>query len=148
MKMPDSIRILLVDDDEEINKILQEALQIMGYGDVACAGNGEEAVRQYGRFLPDLVFMDIEMPVMDGLEASRRIAAMDPEARIVVLTGNPADPRVGLILEEGITETVVAKPVRLMHLRTLIESRSPGASPSLASPSLTTQEHPAFEPRL
>lgn len=146
--MADSIRILLVDDDEEINKIVQEALHIMGYEHVSRAGNGEEAVRIYEEFLPDLVFMDIEMPVMDGLEASRRIRAMDPEASIVVVTGNPADPRAGRVLEEGITETVVSKPVRLKHLQTLIESRSSGASPSLASSSIASHEHPAFEPRL
>jgi len=145
--MPDSIRILLVDDDEEINKVLKEALQLMGYEDVACARNGEEAVGLYGTFLPDLVFMDIEMPVMDGLEASRRISSRNPGARIVVLTGNPADPRVGRILEEGITETVVSKPIRIKRLRTLIESRSSGAAPSLASPSIAAQEHPVFAPR-
>ena len=143
--MPDSIRILLVDDDEEVNNVLQEAFHLMGYEDVACARNGEEAVHRYAGFLPDLVFMDIEMPVMDGLDASRRIRALDPGAWIIVLTGNPADPRVGCILEEGISETVVPKPVRLKHLRTLIESRS-GASPTLVSHSLLSREHPAFEP--
>lgn len=145
--MANSIRILLVDDDEEVNNVLQEALQLMGYEDVACARNGKEAVERYGAFLPDLVFMDIEMPVMDGLDASRRIHALDPEAWIIVLTGNPADPRVECLLDEGISETVVPKPVRLKHLRILIESRA-GTSPSLVSPSPLSHEHPAFEPLL
>lgn len=146
--MPDSIRILLVDDDEEINKILQEALILMGYEDVACARNGEEAVRTYAQVLPELVFMDIEMPVMDGLDASRRIRALDPEADIVVLTGNPADPRARSILDEGIAETVVPKPVRLKHLKRLIESRCAGTSPSMVSPSFPPHEQSAFEPML
>jgi CheY-like chemotaxis protein len=147
MIMAESIRILLVDDDEEVNNVLQEALQLMGYEDVVCARNGEEAVERYEAFLPDLVFMDIEMPVMDGLDACRRIRGLDPEARIIVLTGNPADRRVECLLDERIIETVVPKPIRLKHLRTLIESRS-GASPSLVSPSLLSHEHPALEPLL
>lgn len=146
--MPGSIRILLVDDDADIRRIMREALEIQGLADVACACDGLEAVQMYRDFLPHLVFMDIVMPVMDGYEASRRIKAMDPEAQISVLTGNPADPRARRILDEGIAKTVLQKPVRLSRIRSIIEARVCCSSPSPASPPLLSNEQPAFEPRL
>ncbi len=146
--MPGSIRILLVDDDAEIRRIMREALEIQGLGDVVCACNGLEAVQMYQDFLPHLVFMDIVMPVMDGYEASRRIKAMDPDAQIVVLTGNPADPRARRIIDEGIVPTVFQKPLRLSQIRSIIEARVCCSSPSPASPTLLSKEQPAFEPRL
>ncbi len=146
--MAPPIRILLVDDDEEILRIMQEALRIQGYEVVACAHNGREAVALYPDTHPHVVFMDIVMPVMDGYEASRRIRTLDPGARIAVLTGNPADPRARRVVEEGLAGTLIQKPVRLGRLRTIIESLLGGASSSLTGPSPFPNEPMAFETRL
>jgi len=119
--MAEPLRVLLVDDDETISQILLEALRRHGYEDVSWEPDGRRGVEAYRALRPDLVLMDITMPLMDGYEASCRIKAIDPTARIIVLTGNSGDPRARRILKEGVAECVIQKPIRLNELRALIE---------------------------
>lgn len=132
--MTEFFRILVVDDDSTISQLISEMLCLDGFEDVQWASNGVEAVNQYRRLMPDLVLMDISMPVMDGYEASCRIKALDPAAKIVVLTGNPGDPRARRILAEGIAKAVIPKPVRLQHLRDIIRSQATGTPDPDAPP--------------
>jgi DNA-binding NarL/FixJ family response regulator len=81
------IRILLADDQslfrEELRTLLsiQEDLEVAGE-----AGNGEEALRQAVLLQPDVVLMDLRMPVMDGVSATRRLHETLPQCRVIVLT--------------------------------------------------------------
>jgi DNA-binding NarL/FixJ family response regulator len=68
---------------------------------VAEAANGEEAIEAYARLHPDIVLMDLRMPVMDGLTATRAILADDPNARIVVLTTYDGDEDIHRALAAG-----------------------------------------------
>jgi len=65
-------RILIVDDEESIRFLYKEELEEEGYI-VECAQNGEEALEKLSIFKPDLISLDIKMPVMDGIEALKRI---------------------------------------------------------------------------
>ena len=146
--MQDYIKIILVDDDKDVTRIIQEALSIYGYEKVTCAGDGEEAVRAYPEVLPDLVLMDIDMPVMDGYEAARRIRALDPDARIVVITGNTSDIRARRTLEEGLVRTVLQKPIRLWDLKAIVDAHAYACSASepFSSSPLPPRESTAFGP--
>ncbi|HKU68363.1 MAG TPA: response regulator, partial [Candidatus Baltobacteraceae bacterium] len=65
-------RILVVDDDRNLRKIIQTNLELAGY-DVSTAPNGEEALKLLDSMQPDLVVLDVMMPLMDGYEVARRI---------------------------------------------------------------------------
>ncbi|MBK9349473.1 MAG: response regulator [Sulfuritalea sp.] len=66
---------ILVADDQRVNQLILEAFLRKEGHTVFVAGNGAEAVELHRREQPDLVLMDINMPVMDGMEAARRISA-------------------------------------------------------------------------
>ncbi len=68
---------------------------------VAEAGNGVEAVAAYERHRPDVTLLDLRMPVMDGVEVVRRIRALEPQARVIVLTTYDTDDEIARALKAG-----------------------------------------------
>ena len=97
-----SIRVLVVDDQSMVRAgfglLLADEPDIEV---VAEAGTGLEAIVQAARFHPNVILMDIRMPELDGLEATRRILAADPAARILVLTTFNLDDYVYEALKAG-----------------------------------------------
>ena len=85
--MPTPIRLLIVDDQRLMRDGLHTLLALEDDLEVAGeAENGEQALTAYKELHPDVVLMDIRMPVMDGVEAIRRLKAADPDARVIILT--------------------------------------------------------------
>ena len=113
-------KVLIVDDEKPLSELIMESLNLVGGFVVERAFNGKEAVEKYKAFAPDIVVMDVEMPVMDGYESSSKIKSMDPDARILVLTGNPGDDRAKKTINEGLALSLMRKPVKLMDLNRTI----------------------------
>jgi len=84
-------RVLLVDDHQLLRQAMRRALEDAGMDVVAEAGDGSEAVRLAADVRPDVVVMDVSMPVLDGVQATRRILAAQPDLPIVVLTMHGED---------------------------------------------------------
>lgn len=81
------IKILIVDDLAQVRQSLRTILQLSGNIEVVGeATNGLEAIRAAEKLGPEIVLMDIEMPVLGGLEATRRIKEQHPEIGVVILT--------------------------------------------------------------
>jgi DNA-binding NarL/FixJ family response regulator len=96
------IRVLLVDDDAVVIEGLTVLLAGLDDHDVVgAAGGGGAAVRRYVDLRPDVVLMDLSMPVVDGVEVTRQIIEPDPEARILALTGFGDDDLVADALAAG-----------------------------------------------
>src|SRR5688572_28305749 len=96
------IRVLCVDD----HRLMREGVaRIVGVQPdmevVANASNGDQAVEQFLEHRPDVTLMDLQMPLMNGTQAIRRIRELDPEARIVVLTMYEGDEDVHRAFEAG-----------------------------------------------
>ena len=130
-----TIRVLVVDDQAMVRAgfrlLLADEPDIEV---VAEAGNGLEAVAEAARHRPDVVLMDIRMPELDGLEATRRILAADPNARILILTTFDLDEYVHRALKAGASGFVLKDdpPERLIAaVRTVAEGDA------LLSPSIT-----------
>jgi len=77
-------RVLVVDDATFVRKSIASVLEAAGHEVVAETGDGKEAVDAYKRHRPDVVVMDVLMPVMDGIAATREIVEMDPGSRVVI----------------------------------------------------------------
>jgi DNA-binding NarL/FixJ family response regulator len=94
-------RVLLVDDHQLLRQAVRQALEHAGMDVVAEAGDGSEAVRLANEIAPDVVVMDVSMPVLDGVEATRRIHAAHPQLPIVVLTMHGEDAQRREAVEAG-----------------------------------------------
>jgi DNA-binding NarL/FixJ family response regulator len=86
-----SARVLLADDHPLFRDGVASLLSVKSYEVVGQAGNGAEAVRMANDLQPDLILMDIRMPGLNGLAATRLIKASNPEMRIVILTVSDED---------------------------------------------------------
>ena len=96
-----SPRLLLVDDHKLLRQGLRRAVEEAGFDVVGEAGDGEEAVRLAIELQPDLVLMDVTMPVLDGIEATRRLRQSAPEARVVILTMHGEEETIDRALRAG-----------------------------------------------
>ena len=81
-----AIGLMLADDHRMLREGLRRSLTDEGFDVVGEASDGEEAVALAGRLLPDVILMDVTMPDVDGVEATRRIHQLHPDVRIVMLT--------------------------------------------------------------
>ena len=130
-----TIRVLVVDDQAMVRAGFRLLLSDEpGIEVVAEAGNGRDAVAQAARFRPDVILMDIRMPELDGLEATRRILAADTSARVLILTTFDLDDYVFEALRAGASGFVLKDdpPERL-----IAAVRTIAAGEALLSPAVT-----------
>ena len=165
MSQPDEaapVRVLVADDHPMWRDAVARDLEAAGIAVVATASNGAEAVRRAAAVRPDVVVTDLQMPGVDGVEATRQIVAASPTTRVLVLSasGEPADvleavkagatgylvkSASGEELVEAVRRTAAGDPVFTPGLAGLVlgEFRRLASEPAVAdvhTPALTDRE--------
>jgi DNA-binding NarL/FixJ family response regulator len=102
------IRVLIVDDVEQVRQDLRTVLMLSGEMEIIGeAANGVEAIRLAESLQPDVVLMDLEMPVLDGYEATRQIKSHFPSCNVVALTIHGYDQARLKAYESGVDEFII-----------------------------------------
>ena len=124
-----SSKILVVDDEQDILELVRHTLNKEGY-EVHIAVNGQQAVEKARKILPDLILMDVMMPIMDGMEACRQLKE-DSETKnisIIFLTARSEEFAELAGFEAG-ADDYIAKPIRsrvlLSRIRAILRRQSP-----------------------
>ena len=94
-------RVLVVDDEPSVRELVAAQLVEHGMRVVGEAANGRDAIRLVSQLAPDVVVLDIAMPIMDGRDALPQIRELAPRARVVVLSGMDEDETRREVLEHG-----------------------------------------------
>ena len=96
------VRVLVVDDQEVFRRVMSAVVdQTEGFVVVGCAGSGEESIGTAGVLRPDLVLMDVNLPGIDGMEATRRLRADTSDPTVVLLSTYDEDDWGGQAQECG-----------------------------------------------
>lgn len=119
-----AIRVMAVDDSPVTRKMIKKALEPEGFEIAGEAGNGRDAVELYHKINPDIITMDVTMPIMDGLEAALAIKQKNPEQKIIMLSAMSDQDIVADAMSRGInhfcskpfkSEEMVAKILQVIN---------------------------------
>lgn len=141
------MRIAIADDHDLFRDSLKSLLQARGHELVGEASNGREAVEMAKRTRPEILLMDLSMPEMDGLEATRRVVQEAPTVRVVVLTASDDDDALFEALKAG-AQGYLLKNLKADSFFELLDAAGrgePALTPSLARRVLSEFRKPRRE---
>src|SRR5512142_298255 len=146
--MKDVIRVLIVDDHEIVRKGIRALLsKERGIETVGEAANGADAIAQAKSLKPDVILMDLVMPKVDGIQATRAITAAHPDARVLVLTSFAADDKVFPAIKAGALGYLLkdSSPTELIQAIRAVHLGQPSLDSSIALKVLQEMAHPVHD---
>lgn len=117
-------KILIVDDQKGVRRLLEELFKKDGW-EVQLAADGKEAIQRADEFLPDIILMDMKMPNMNGLEASRIILNNISDLDIIMMTAYGEMDVVKEALDAGVKKCIT-KPFDIINLRDTVNQMASG----------------------
>ena len=126
----DKSRVLVVDDDNLMREVLKAILRDEGFTVAGEARDGQSALTQVGKLVPDVVCLDVNMPGMSGLEVLKAIQSAAPNTKVVMITGDASIGTVRQALALGATGYII-KPFNQMRVGQAVRAalKGPGDSP-------------------
>lgn len=139
MNADHKVRVLLVDDHQLLRQSLRHALESQGFIIAAEATDGKDGIRLAEQLLPDVVLMDVTMPVLDGIEATRRLNSSHPDIPVVILTMHDEPELVARAVRSGAVGYLVkdCSITELAETVRLAASGEPALSPQVAAAMLS-----------
>ena len=122
--MMNSKTVLLVDDDMDVLESTQYLLMDEGF-DVITAKNGEEAINEFSSNKPDIIFMDIKMPIMNGYDAFYKIKKLDKNAKIVLTSSYAINNEQFQKAKESTLSDLLDKPFDIDSMIKMIKKYAP-----------------------
>lgn len=144
------MKILIADDHALFRDSMRSLLEAHGLEVIGEARNGREAVELARRLKPDVVLMDLSMPEMDGLEATKLISADQPEVKVIVLTASDEDAKLFEAIKSG-AQGYLLKNLESEDFFALLDGVNrgePALTPALARKLLQEFARPAQTPSL
>lgn len=118
-----SLKVLLCDDSMLVRKQLREMLTEAGIETILEASNGQEALQQIDEHQPQLVFLDIVMPVMNGIDTIKEINKIKPETKVVMVSSSGTQTHLKKALEAGACD-FVQKPWKKEQILSILNKFS------------------------
>lgn len=118
-----SLKVLLCDDSMLVRKQLREMLTEAGIETILEASNGQEALQQINEHQPQLVFLDIVMPVMNGIDTIKEINKIKPETKVVMVSSSGTQTHLKKALEAGACD-FVQKPWKKEQILSILNKFS------------------------
>lgn len=112
--------ILVVDDAAFMRMTIKQMVESKGHTVIGEAGNGIEAISQYKALNPEVVFLDLTMPEMNGMETIKHIKDYDPGAKIIVCTAMGQQERIAQAIQNGAVDFIV-KPFKVDRIVAAVE---------------------------
>ena len=131
IKFTSHAKVLIVDDVETNRKLLTEILMPIGL-EIHQAASGEEGLQKYYQLNPDIIFMDLRMPGIDGLEATRRIRASGSKVKIVAISASVFHDDAKAAIAAG-TDEFIGKPFQLTEILNVLRKHLPPAESKVES---------------
>lgn len=113
-------KIIIVDDSEITRMVIRAMLQALGHEIIGEASNGQDAYDMYFELKPDLMTMDITMPILDGVSCTEKIKKRDKNARILLLTSNEQIQKLSQAVSAGL-DGYMYKPISEAELKNTVD---------------------------
>jgi DNA-binding NarL/FixJ family response regulator len=128
------LRLLVADDHQAVREALVSVLELAGFEVVAQAGDGADAVALTRKLVPDVVLMDLSMPVLGGLEATRLLREVLPDVPVVILSGFDSEHLEQQALAAGAAAYLVKGCTLERLLAALDQPRRPSSGAAFSPP--------------
>ena len=117
------VSVLVVDDSAFMRDMIKNILKDTDVEEVFEASDGEESVEKYKMTRPDIVFMDIMMPKMNGIDALKKIIGDDPSAKVIMCTSIGQEKIISDAIEAG-AKDFITKPFKPEEIKAILEAHT------------------------